>query len=398
MAKWVLRHAQIVLPDRTLPLGYVMVNGDRLEAIGEGEPPEALSDLASVDGEGGILAPGFIDLHVHGGGGCDFMDGTLEAIVTAARAHLSHGTTTIAPTTLACSDEELFRFFAHYERALRVENMPRLAGIHLEGPYFSKNQAGAQPPEYLRTPVPEHYQAILERGRGHIIRWSLAPELDGALALGDVLKERGILASIGHSDADYDAVCRAMEHGFTHITHFYSGMSSLTRREGFRVLGVVECGYLFDQLHTEIIADGMHLPPELLRLIVKQRPHEQISLVTDAMRGAGMPEGPSVLGSQEHGLPVVVQGGVARMLDLSGFAGSVATTDRLVRTMVRLARLALHEAVAMMTLHPARLLGREAELGSLQPGKKADLVLLDQQLYARRVWVGGKEIQSTKEA
>lgn len=398
MAKWVLRHVQIVLPDRTLPLGYAAVDGDRLEAIGEGEPPEALSGLASVDVKGDILAPGFIDLHVHGGGGCDFMDGTLEAIVTAARAHLSHGTTTIAPTTLACSDEELFRFFAHYERALQVENMPRLAGIHLEGPYFSKNQAGAQPPEYLRTPTPEHYQAILERGRGHIIRWSLAPELDGALALGDVLKERGILASIGHSDADYDAVCRAMEHGFTHLTHFYSGMSSLTRREGFRVLGVVECGYLFDQLHTEIIADGMHLPPELLRLIVKQRPHEQISLVTDAMRGAGMPEGPSVLGSREHGLPVVVQGGVARMLDLSGFAGSVATTDRLVRTMVRMAGLPLHEAVAMMTLHPARLLGREAELGSLEVGKKADLVLLDQQLYARRVWVGGKEIQSTKEA
>lgn len=398
MAKWVMRHVQIALPDRTLPLGYAVVDGDRLEAIGEGEPPEALSGLARVDGEGGILAPGFIDLHVHGGGGCDFMDGTLEAIVTAARAHLSHGTTTIAPTTLACSDEELFRFFANYERALQVENMPRLAGIHLEGPYFSKNQAGAQPPEYLRAPTPEHYQAILERGRGHIIRWSLAPELDGALALGDVLKERGILASIGHSDADYDAVCRAMEHGFTHITHFYSGMSSLTRREGFRVLGVVECGYLFDQLHTEIIADGMHLPPELLRLIVKQRPHEQISLVTDAMRGAGMPEGPSVLGSREHGLPVVVQGGVARMLDLSGFAGSVATTDRLVRTMVRMAGLPLHEAVAMMTLHPARLLGRERELGSLEAGKKADLVLLDQQLYARRVWVDGREIQSTKQA
>lgn len=398
MAKWMLRNVQLVLPGRTLPLGYVAVDGDRLEAVGEGEPPEALRAFESVDGEGGILAPGFIDLHVHGGGGCDFMDGTLEAIVTAARAHLAHGTTTLAPTTLACSDEELFRFFGHYERALEVENMPRLAGIHLEGPYFSKNQAGAQLPAYLRTPEPKHYHAILERGHGHIIRWSLAPELDGALALGDLLKEKGILASIGHSDADYKTVCRAMAHGFTHITHFYSGMSSLTRREGFRVLGVVECGYLFDQLHTEIIADGMHLPPELLRLILKQRPHEQISLVTDAMRGAGMPEGPSILGSREHGLPVVVQGGIARMLDLSGFAGSVATTDRLVRTMVCMAGLALHEAVAMMTLHPARLLGREAELGSLEPGKKADLVLLDTQLYARRVWVGGTEMKSTKEA
>lgn len=398
MKKWCLRNVRVVLPKRTLPLGYVMVNGDRLEAVGENEPPETLGGFASVDGQGAILAPGFIDLHVHGGGGCDFMDGTLEAIVTAARTHLAHGTTTLAPTTLACPDEDLFLFFAHYKRALSVENMPRLAGIHLEGPYFSKNQAGAQPPEYLRTPAPAHYRAVLERGGGHIIRWSLAPELDGALALGDELKARGILASIGHSDAEYDTVCHAMEHGFTHLTHFYSGMSSLTRREGFRVLGVIECGYLFDSLHTEIIADGMHLPAELLRLIVKQRPHEQISLVTDAMRGAGMPEGPSVLGSLRHGLPVVVQGGVARMTDLSGFAGSVATADRLVRTMVRMAGLPLHEAVAMMTLHPARLLGRENELGSLEAGKKADMVLLDAQLRACRVWVGGTEIQSTNEA
>lgn len=398
MGRWVLRNVRPVLADRTLPLGYAAVDGDRLEAVGAGEPPEALSALASVDGEGCFLTPGFIDLHVHGGGGCDFMDGTLDAIVTAARAHLAHGTTTIAPTTLACSDEELFRFFSHYERALRVEKMPRLAGIHLEGPYFSQNQAGAQPPEFLRAPEPAHYHAILERGNGHIIRWSLAPELDGALDLGDELRARGILASIGHSDADYETVCRAMEHGFTHLTHFYSGMSGLTRREGFRVLGVVECGYLFDRLHTEIIADGMHLPPELLRLIVKLRPHEQISLVTDAMRGAGMPEGPSVLGSREHGLPVVVQGGVARMLDLSGFAGSVATTDRLVRTMVRMANLPLHEAVSMMTLHPARLLGREKELGSLQAGKKADLVLLDEQLYTRRVWVGGTEMDTNAKA
>ena len=393
MSAHVLYHARIVLENRTIPDGFLVIENDRIAHIGEGPVTEAYASLDQTDCKGMILSPGFIDLHCHGGGDSDFMDGSVEDILTAARAHLVHGTTTIAPTTLTCSDEELFDFFDHYEEAKQItDNMPRLCGIHLEGPYFSKDQAGAQPPRYLVTPKKEHYEDILDRSHGNIFRWSIAPELEGAMELGDVLREKGILVSIGHSNATYDVVKEAVAHGYTHLTHFYSGMSSIIRVKGVRVLGVIECGYCFDELDVEIIADGKHLPPELLRMIVKCKDNSKISLVTDSMRGAGMPEGPSVLGSRKDGLEVIIKDGIANMMDFSGFAGSVATTDRLVRTMVNEAGLELHEAVNMMSLHPARLLKREDELGSIAEGKLADLVLLDDTITAKAVWVGGEKV------
>ena len=393
MSQHVLYNAKIVTETKTIPNGFLVITDDKISHVQEGAVTEPFLGCDKTDCQGMILAPGFIDLHCHGGGDSDFMDGTVEDILTAARAHLVHGTTTIAPTTLTCSDEELFDFFDHYEEAKSVaENMPRLCGIHLEGPYFSRDQAGAQPPRYLLKPTKEHYEKVLERSHGNIFRWSVAPELEGAMELGDMLKEKGILVSIGHSNADYNTVVESMKHGYSHITHFYSACSSIVRVKGVRVLGVVECGYLFDDLDIEIIADGKHLPPELLRLIVKTKDNSKISLVTDSMRGATMPEGPSVLGSRKDGLNVIIEDGIAKMLDFSGFAGSVATTDRLVRTMVNEAGLELHEAVNMMSLHPARLIKKENELGSIAVGKLADLVLLDDSITAKAVYVGGVKV------
>ena len=331
MRPFVIKNVKIVLETKTINLGYLLIRDGVIAEVGEQPVPEALAALQTLDGEGMFLCPGFVDLHAHGGGDHDFMDGEADDILCAARAHLAHGTTTIAPTTLTS---------------------------------------------------------------GHMLRWSIAPELDGAMALGDELKARGIIASIGHSNADYETVKESLKHGFTHVTHLYSGMSTITRRMGHRVLGVVECAYLFDELDVEIIADGIHLPPELLRLILKTKNNRQISLVTDSMRGAGMPEGPSVLGSRSHGMPVMISGGIANMLDHSGFAGSVATTDRLVRTMVQKAGLPLHEAVNMASLHPARLIHKDDEIGSIAVGKRADLVLLDENLLTRRVFVDGHEITS----
>lgn len=383
-------HAALVLENGIVPDGYLITDATKIHILGAGVPPSEPAGTV-VDCGGAYLAPGFIDGHTHGGGGADYMDGTEEAILTAARAHLRHGTTTVCPTTLTCSDEELFRFFDHYARAKSVtEGMPHLGGIHLEGPYFSPAQAGAQPPQYLRIPEPIHYEAILERAGRDIVRWSSAPELPGALELGDALARRGILASIGHTDASYGEILQAVRHGYTHMTHFYSAMSGMTRRDGFRILGAVESGYLLDELRIELIADGMHLPPELLRLILKCKPHASISLVTDSMRAAAMPEGLSTLGSLRDGVPVIVEGGIARMLDRSAFAGSVATADRLVRVMTQEAGLPLWEAVRMMSLHPAELLGMADRIGSLAPGKEADLVLFDEGIRIRQVYVSGR--------
>lgn len=391
MEHFIFTNARIVLPDTILDDHYLSVKNGVIESIGKGTPDrEQLNSCTTVDCGGQYLSPGFIDIHCHGGGGADFMDGHMEDILTAARAHLIHGTTGICPTTLTCSDEELFTFFESFRQAGEVtEQMPHLLGIHLEGPYFSPAQAGAQPPKYLVHPRREHYHEILRRGQGNIVRWSAAPELPGALELGDELAGKGIKVSMGHSDAGFEDIVNAMEHGYSQITHFYSAMSTITRKRGRRVLGLIECGYLFDRLKVEIIADGIHLPPELLKLILKCKNHDDICLVTDSMRGAGMPDGPSLLGSKKNGVPVIIEDGIANMPDFSSFAGSVATTDRLVRVMVQKAGLPVWEAVKMASLNPASFLGIQETYGSIQPGKSADLLIFDDDIRISSVYVSG---------
>lgn len=391
MEHFIFTNARIVLPDSILDDHYLSVKNGVIESIGKGTPDrKQLNSCTTVDCGGQYLSPGFIDIHCHGGGGADFMDGHMEDILTAARAHLIHGTTGICPTTLTCSDEELFTFFESFRQAREVtEQMPHLLGIHLEGPYFSPAQAGAQPPKYLVHPRPEHYHEILRRGQGNIVRWSAAPELPGALELGDELAGKGIKVSMGHSDAGFEDIVNAMEHGYSQITHFYSAMSTITRKRGRRVLGLIECGYLFDRLKVEIIADGIHLPPELLKLILKCKNHDDICLVTDSMRGAGMPDGPSLLGSKKNGVPVIIEDGIANMPDFSSFAGSVATTDRLVRVMVQKAGLPVWEAVKMASLNPASFLGIQETYGSIQPGKSADLLIFDDDIRISSVYVSG---------
>jgi N-acetylglucosamine-6-phosphate deacetylase len=383
-------HARLILQDRILPDGFLLEDkGLILEAGPMDRAPEG--DIRRISCDGLYLSPGFIDLHTHGGGGHDFMDGTEEALINAARAHLCHGTTTLLPTTLTSTDADLFKTIELFKKIKKTtEGIPWLPGLHLEGPYFSMEQRGAQNPAYIRNPVPEHYEKILEFAEGNVLRWSVAPELEGALEMGRRLSARGILMSIGHSNAPYDTVLAAVDNGYSHITHFYSCMSSITRQKGYRILGIVESAYLVDSLTVEIIADGFHLPPELLKLIVKCKDNEKICLVTDSMRGAGDNEGPSVLGSLKEGFPVIIEDGIAKLPDRSAFAGSVSTTDRLVRVMVEQAGLPLEKAVAMMTRIPARIASLEKK-GNLLPGKDADFILFDEEIQVKRIFLGGKE-------
>jgi len=347
-----------------------------------------------IDAEGRYVAPGFIDMHTHGAGGHDFMDGTVEAFLGAAEMHARHGTTTLVPTTLTSSMEELRHTLSVFREASKKNaNGSHMQGLHLEGPYFSVKQCGAQDPKFIHDPDPAEYETIVRESKD-ILRWSAAPELKGAMEFGRFMTRNGILPSIAHTDAIYEDVIRAFENGFTHMTHLYSAMSGVTRRNAFRFAGVIESAFLIEEMTVEIIADGIHLPQSLLQLIYKSKGASRIALVTDSMRAAGMPEGTSILGSLNAGQSVIVEDGVAKMPDRTAFAGSVATADRLVRTMTGLAGVNLPETIQMITATPAKICGIFNQKGSLTIGKQADLVIFDDHIHIHTTIVNGNIIYS----
>ncbi len=349
-----------------------------------------------IDAQGAYLSAGFIDLHTHGGNGHDFMDGTVEAFLGAAELHAKHGTTTLLPTATSGTYEETCAMFDILTKA-QAENLygADMPGLHLEGPYFSPAQAGAQDPRYLKVPTPDEYLPILN-STDKILRWSAACELEGAFEFARACRDHGVLCAVGHSDATLETVEEAIKHGFTHLTHFYSGMSTVHRVNAYRVCGVVEAGYLHDDLTVEIIADGCHLPKGLLQMIYRFIGPDRICLVTDSMRGAGLPDGSeSILGSLTNGQTVIIEDGVAKMPDRKSFAGSVATADRLLKTMVNVAEVPLLDAVKMLTETPARIQGL-SDRGALDVGKRADLVLFDDDFTILQTVVGGRTVYAKR--
>src|SRR5258705_6607663 len=218
------------------------------------------------------------------------------------------------------------------------------------------------------------------------------PELKGAIEFGRYLKSKGILAALAHTDAVYEEALEAFENGYTLATHLYSAMSGVTRRNAFRYAGVIESAFLIDEMDVEIIADGIHLPSPLLKLVYKIKGADKIALITDAMRAAGMPPGESVLGNIDTGLKVIVEDGVAKLPDRSSFAGSVATADRLVRTMTQLADVPLTDAIRMITSTPARIMGVGSKKGSLVAGKDADLVIFDRDINIEMTLIKGRVV------
>jgi len=381
-------NGQILTPQKLIAKGTLLVDGSRITAVSEGEL-EAAADM-EIDAAGNFVSPGFIDIHVHGGGGHDFMDGSRSAFVEIAKLHARYGTTSMTPTTLSSSKAELEQVLSLYEEAVKENTQgAQFLGMHLEGPYLARTQSGAQDPRYIRDPDPSEYEDIVARFPC-VKRWSIAPELKGALAMGEFLRSRGILPSVAHTDAIYEEVEEAFGKGYTLATHLYSAMSSVTRRNGFRYAGVIEAAFLIERMNVEIIADGVHLPGPLLRLVYKIKGPDKIALITDAMRAAGMPAGESVLGSLSKGVRVIVEDEVAKLPERSFFAGSVATADRLLRNMLSLGAVPLSEAVRMISSTPAAIMGVSDKKGSLEVGKDADIVIFDKSVNIRMTIVMGK--------
>ena len=386
--KLIIHNGKIITPSRIIPSGSLLITDGLITAISEYEIQ--VSDAERIDAKGKYIAPGFIDIHIHGGGGHDFMDGTATAFIAIAATHLKYGTTAMMPTTLTSTRNNLLDTLKVYEDISKKE-IPgaQFTGMHLEGPYFAMNQKGAQDPRYIKNPDPAEYKEILAK-TSCIKRWSAAPELEGALEFGRYMLKNGILPALAHTDAIYEEVLEGFDNGFTLATHLYSAMTGVNRRNGLRYAGAVEAAYLIDEMDVELIADGVHLPPALLKLAYKIKGPDRIALITDAMRGAGMPEGDSILGSLENGIKVIIEDGVAKLPDRSAFAGSVATADRLVRNMIQLADVSMVDAVKMMTATPARIIGIDKQKGSLVVGKAADIVIFDESINIDKTIIAGK--------
>ncbi|MCD6256800.1 N-acetylglucosamine-6-phosphate deacetylase [Candidatus Aerophobetes bacterium] len=396
----VLKNARLITPVRIIKNGVLVIKDGKIADVGAQGEIIFPRNARVIDVEGRYVSPGFIDIHLHGGGGADTMDATEEAIEKISVAHAKGGSTSIVPTTITAPIEDIIRAIENIE-IVRKKNLPgaNVLGVHVEGPYFSPEQRGAQNPKFLKEPEPEEYLGLLDR-YDCIIRVSAAPEIRGGLELGQELRKRGILASIAHTNATYQDILRAIEAGYTHVTHMYSGMSGMKRINAYRVSGVIESTLLLDELTTEIIADGHHLPPSLIKLILKAKGLDKVSIITDAMSAAGLGPGKYFLG----GLDVVVEDDVAgefevpeeegnyvaKLLTRDAFAGSAATMDKCVKNMVKLVGLSIQDAVKMATINPAKLIGVEDKKGSLVKGKDADIVIFDENINIIMTIVGGK--------
>jgi N-acetylglucosamine-6-phosphate deacetylase len=370
--------------------GAVLLDGRTIAAAG----PDVVApaDTPRLAANGGYVVPGFVDVHVHGGGGADFMDGTADAARTVCRFHASGGTTALLATTAAAPLQELLDVMATVDAARRDgTGGAAILGVHLEGPYFAGTKHGCHLPGEVRPPRREEYLALLDRYPG-LVRWmTLAPELPGALELIGALRIRGAVAAAGHTEATEPEIERAVAAGLAHATHLYCAMSTIVKDGPRRIPGLVEVALASDSLTTEVIADGHHLAPSLLRLAWRAKGPERLLLVSDAMRAAGMPDGTYTFGPP-HGTPAIVAGGVARTLDNTGYASSTARACDLVRTMVHRAGCPLGDAVRMASLTPATVLGLANRKGRLAPGWDADLAILDRQLNVRATVVAGEVV------
>jgi N-acetylglucosamine-6-phosphate deacetylase len=369
----------------------VYIENGKIVAITENDLPFD----EEIDARGNYVSAGFIDTHVHGGGDYDFSDGGIDAFEIASKTHLLHGTTSLCPTLAALPHDTIKNLISDYKEFVSREHkaLPRFLGLHLEGPYLNYAQAGGQPKDNIQIPIKEKYEELISLGEGYITKVTLAPELEGALLLCATLKEKGIIANIGHTEATYDEVVAAVEAGASCFTHLYSSMSTIVRKNSYRILGTVEAAYMLDDTYVEVIGDGIHLPPPLLKMITRFIDKDRIILITDAMRGADMPEGPSVLGARFQGMPCIIEDGIAKIPDRTSFAGSVATSDRLLRTMIKKVGLPIEQAVRYLTVNPARHLGLSS-VGALKEGYLSDIVIFDDDVNVKTVIVGDEIIKN----
>ncbi|MBI3860457.1 MAG: N-acetylglucosamine-6-phosphate deacetylase [Planctomycetia bacterium] len=388
---------QIVLPDSIVRGALVVRDGRIAERLDEAAAPPTGATI--VDAGDGYLAPGFVDLHVHGGAGGDFMDGTDESFQLALKSHARHGTTRMAITTTVARHDQILATLAlaRKYRAAPEPNGARVMGAHFYGPYFRKEARGAHPGAEIRPPVEREYAQYLEYA-DDLVTATVAPELPGAKEFALACRQKGVRTNVGHSWATSAQMTEAVAWGVRHVDHLFCAMSDKSKLRQFQMYpmqgGVLEATLYYDELTTEVIADGKHLDAGLLQLALKIKGPDRLALVTDCSRALDMPDGRDYLiGPSDGGEPFTKHDGVGMLPDLSALASSVEGMDHMIRTFRQLTGRPLWEVMRMASLTPARIAGRDGELGSLERGKRADVVVLDRDLAVRRVFVDGAELQ-----
>lgn len=376
-----IKSNRIITADGLLD-GYVYVDGGKIVAV---TTEDRTADQA-VDYTGLYVAPGFIDMHTHGGAGHAFAESTMQDVLDGCDFHLSHGTTTIVPTISAAPFAVMREAVKNISAAKKSGKAKgNILGAHLEGPYLSAAQCGAQCPTHITPPVKEQYESLMKEFGADVTRWTYAPENDKDGSFCKYLTDRGVVVSCGHSNAVYADVARAIENGCNLITHLYSCTSTVTRDHGFRSLGVIESAFLRDELYVEIIADGKHLPPDLIKMIIKIKGKDKVALITDSLEVAGTDIKEGVMCDT----PFIIEDGVCKLKDRSAFAGSIATADKLVRVLVQECDYDVCSAVHMLTEVPARIL--KVNKGVLKQDCDADIVVFDDDVNVRAVYVAGNK-------
>lgn len=380
-------NAQLILPDAIRP-GSLQVRNGRIARL-SGASTKSAGAGGAIDLQGGYLAPGFIDLHIHGAKGADTMDGTEEAFRTITEFHLRGGTTSLTLTTLTAPESDILRTLEAVKpfHNRSIGTGARIVGVHVEGPFIALGKAGAQDPKYIRNPEPREWKKYLRYGK-LVTQVTLAPENPGSIELIKALRKNGTIASGGHTDATDKHLVPAMKAGLNQSTHTFNAMSTIVKVGPYRLAGMIEFAMAQDEIMAELIADGIHVPPILMRMLINAKGRDGVVIITDATLGAGLPPGTKFT---LLGVSARTTGQVAEMDDGTGLAGSTLTMIEGVQRVHQLAGVPLADAVRMATLNPAKQLGREDEFGSLAVGKRADLVWFDRKFRVRGVWIDGEE-------
>ena len=378
-------NGRILTPQGWMKDGSVLICDGKILEVTNSDM--AIIGANVIDAKGMNIVPGFVSMHVHGGGGHDFTEATPEAFTTAVQTHLRHGSTTILPTLSSSTFETIGKAVKTCEELMAVPGSA-IAGLHIEGPYLSRKMGGTQWAEFLKDPNPDEYMSLVESTQC-IRRWDISPELPGAHDFARYITSKGILAALTHTEAEYDEVQAAFQAGFTHAAHFYNAMPGFHKRREYKYEGTVESVYLTDGMSVEVIADGIHLPATILKLVYKLKGVENTCLVTDALKYAGY------AGEPIDDPRYIIADGVCKLADGISLAGSIATSEALVQTMYNKAEIPLEDAVRMASETPARILGLADRKGTLQKGKDADIVILDRKARVRCVFAGGCIVEGT---